>query len=70
MPCSTYYTPTPTNHYPTQHPPRAEIDSNNWGSQQIEVKTDWKNPALGMLMGYVIAKEISPDDILDKVSVF
>jgi len=24
---------------------------------------------LGMLMGYVIAKEISPDDIKDKVNV-
>lgn len=49
---------------------QAEIDSNGWGSQEIEVKTSFKNPALGMLMGYIIAKDISPDDIKDKVSVF
>lgn len=49
---------------------QAEIDSSGWGSQEIEVKTSWKNPALGMLMGYIIAKEISPDDIKDKVAVF
>lgn len=49
---------------------QAEIDSNGWGSQEIEVNTDWKNPALGMLMGYIIAKEISPDDIKDRVSVW
>jgi len=48
----------------------AEIESSNWGSTQIEVKTEWKNPALGMLMGYIIAKEISPDDIKDNVRVF
>lgn len=48
---------------------KAEIDSNGWGSQEIIVDTDFTNPALGMLMGYVIAKEISPDDILDKVNV-
>lgn len=48
----------------------AEIESSGWGSQEIEVKTSWKNPALGMLMGYVIAKEISPDDIKDRVHVF
>lgn len=49
---------------------QAEIDSNGWGSQEIEVSTDWKNPALGMLMGYIVAKDISPDDIMNKVSVF
>lgn len=49
---------------------QGEIDSNGWGSDQIEVKTEWKNPALGMLMGYIICKEISPDDIKDRVSVF
>jgi len=49
---------------------QAAIDSNGWGSQEIYVKTGYKNPALGMLMGYIIAKEISPDDVLDKVSVF
>jgi hypothetical protein len=48
---------------------QAEIDSNGWGSQEIEVKTDWKDPCLGMLMGYIISKEISPDDIKNKVSV-
>jgi len=47
---------------------QAEIESSNWGAQEIEVKTEFKNPALGMLMGYITAKEISPDDILDKVS--
>jgi hypothetical protein len=40
-----------------------------WGSDQIEVHTNWKNPALGMLMGYIIAKDISPDDIKDKVAI-
>lgn len=49
---------------------QAEIDSSFWGSEEIEVKTSWKNSGLGMLMGYVIAKEISPDDIKDRVSVF
>jgi len=50
---------------------QAEIDSAGFfGSEEIEVKTSWKNPGLGMLMGYVIAKEISPDDIKDRVSVF
>lgn len=49
---------------------QAEIESSNWGSTEIEVNTDFKNPALGMLMGYIIAKDISPDDIMDKVSVF
>jgi len=49
---------------------QAEIDSNGWGSQEIDIKTDYSNPALGMLMGYIIAKEISPDDILDKVIVW
>jgi hypothetical protein len=49
---------------------QAEIDSSGWTSQEIEVETDYSNPALGMLMGYVIAKEISPDDIMDKVSVW
>eukprot|EP00462_Mataza_sp_D1_P003728 CAMPEP_0175113122 /NCGR_PEP_ID=MMETSP0086_2-20121207/15952_1 /TAXON_ID=136419 /ORGANISM="Unknown Unknown, Strain D1" /LENGTH=267 /DNA_ID=CAMNT_0016392279 /DNA_START=8 /DNA_END=811 /DNA_ORIENTATION=+ len=49
---------------------QAEIGSNGWGSQEIEIKTDWKNPALGMLMGYVTAKEISPDDIKDNVVVW
>jgi len=48
----------------------AEIDSSAWGSTEIEVKTEWKNPALGMLMGYIVAKEISPDDIKDNVHVF
>jgi len=49
---------------------QAEVDSQGFfGSQEIEVKTDWKDPCLGMLMGYIIAKEISPDDIKDKVSV-
>lgn len=47
---------------------QAEIDSNGWGSQEIEVKTDFKNPSLGMLMGYIVAKEISPDDIKDNVN--
>jgi len=49
---------------------QAEIESSNWGSTEIEVKTEWKNPALGMLMGYIIAKEISPDDIKDNVHIF
>lgn len=49
---------------------QAEIDSNGWGSQEIEVKTDYKNPSLGMLMGYVTAKEISPDDIKDNVVIW
>lgn len=48
----------------------AEIDSNGWGSQEIEVETSYKNPGLGMLMGYIVAKEISPDDIKDKVTVW
>lgn len=47
---------------------QAEIDSNGWGSQEIIVKSEWENPSLGMLMGYIVAKEISPDDILGKVS--
>jgi len=42
----------------------AEIDPKiGFASDQIEVHTSWKNPALGMLMGYIIAKDISPDDI-------
>lgn len=49
---------------------QAEIESSNWGAQEIEVKTSYKNPALGMLMGYIVAKDISPDDIMDKVAVF
>jgi hypothetical protein len=48
---------------------QAEIDSNGWGSQEIVVQTDAENPALGLLMGYIIAKEISPDDIKDNVNV-
>jgi len=48
---------------------RAEIDTKGFASDQIEVHTNWKNPALGMLMGYIIAKDISPDDIKDKVVV-
>jgi hypothetical protein len=48
----------------------AEIDPKiGFSSDQIEVRTNWKNPALGMLMGYIIAKDISPDDIKDKVAV-
>jgi hypothetical protein len=48
----------------------AEIDTKvGWGSDQIEVRTNWKNPTLGMLMGYIIAKDISPDDIKDKVAI-
>lgn len=49
---------------------QAEIDSSGWGSQEIIVDTSYTNPNLGMLMGYVIAKEISPDDILGRISVF
>lgn len=49
---------------------QAEIDSSMWGSTEIEVKTDYKNPALGMLMGYIVAKDISPDDIKDNVVVW
>jgi hypothetical protein len=49
----------------------AEIDTKiGYSSDQIEVHTNWKNPALGMLMGYIIAKDISPDDIKDKVVVW
>jgi len=49
----------------------AEIDPKiGFASDQIEVHTSWKNPALGMLMGYIIAKDISPDDIKDKVVVW
>lgn len=48
----------------------SECDSSSWGSDEITVKTSWKNPALGMLMGYIIAKEISPDDIKDNVHVW
>jgi hypothetical protein len=49
----------------------AEIDPKiGFSSDQIEVHTNWKNPALGMLMGYIIAKDISPDDIKDKVAVW
>jgi len=49
----------------------AEIDpKGGFSSDQIEVHTKWKNPALGMLMGYIIAKDISPDDIKDKVVVW
>jgi len=48
----------------------AEIDPKiGFSSDQIEVRTNWKNPALGMLMGYIIAKDISPDDIKDKVAI-
>jgi len=47
----------------------AEIEQKNWSSDQIEVRTNWKDPALGMLMGYIIAKDISPDDIKNKVVV-
>jgi len=48
----------------------AEIDQKTgFSSDQIEVRTNWKNPALGMLMGYIIAKDISPDDIKDKVAI-
>jgi hypothetical protein len=49
---------------------KAEIETSNWGSDEIEVNTSWKNSALGMLMGYIIAKDISPDDIKDKVVVW
>lgn len=49
---------------------QAEIDSNGFGADKIEVKTSWKNPALGMLMGYIIAKDISPDDIKSKVRIW
>jgi len=49
----------------------AEIDpKGGFSSDQIEVHTNWKDPALGMLMGYIIAKDISPDDIKDKVVVW
>jgi hypothetical protein len=49
----------------------AEIDTKvGFSSDQIEIRTNWKNPALGMLMGYIIAKDISPDDIKDKVTVW
>lgn len=48
----------------------AEIESSNWGSDEIEVKTSYKNPALGMLMGYIIAKDVSPNDIKDNIHVF
>jgi len=49
----------------------AEIDTKiGYSSDQIEVHTNWQNPALGMLMGYIIAKDISPDDIKDKVVVW
>jgi len=48
----------------------SEIGSNGWGTQQIEVTTEWKHSGLGMLMGYIIAKEISPDDIKDNVTIF
>jgi len=49
----------------------AEIDPKvGFSSDQIEVHTNWKDPALGMLMGYIIAKDISPDDIKDKVVVW
>jgi len=50
---------------------KAEIDpKTGFSSDQIEVHTNWKDPALGMLMGYIIAKDISPDDIKDKVVVW
>jgi len=50
---------------------KAEIDpKGGFASDQIEVHTSWKNPALGMLMGYIIAKDISPDDIKDRVVVW
>jgi len=49
----------------------AEIDPKiGFSSDQIEVVTNWKDPALGMLMGYIIAKDISPEDIKDKVVVW
>jgi hypothetical protein len=49
----------------------AEIDPKvGFASDQIEVHTNFKDPALGMLMGYIIAKDISPDDIKDKVVVW
>jgi len=49
----------------------AEIEpKTGFSSDQIEVQTNWKDPALGMLMGYIIAKDISPDDIKEKVVVF
>lgn len=48
---------------------QAEIDSNGWGTTEIIVKTDWKDPSLGMLMGYILSKEISPDDVKDNVHV-
>jgi len=47
----------------------AEIDQKGFLSDQIQINTNWKNPCLGMLMGYIIAKDISPDDIKDKVAV-
>jgi len=49
----------------------AEIDPKvGFSSDQIEVHTSFKDPALGMLMGYIIAKDISPDDIKDRVAVW
>jgi len=49
----------------------AEIDPKiGFSSDQIEVNTNWKDPALGMLMGYIIAKDISPEDIKEKVVVW
>jgi hypothetical protein len=46
-----------------------EIGSNGWGSTEMHVDTKWKNPALGMLMGYIVGKDISPDDIKDNITI-
>jgi len=49
----------------------AEIDPKiGFSSDQIVVHTNWKDPALGMLMGYIIAKDIAPEDIKEKVIVW
>lgn len=47
----------------------AEVNPKVFSSDSVEVKTNWKDPSFGMLLGYIVAKDISPDDIKDRVVV-
>lgn len=38
--------------------------------REVTVTTSWKNSALGMLAGYICAKELAPQDIADNVTIW
>jgi len=37
---------------------------------KVHVETEYKHPGLGMLMGYICAKELAPNDISSNVHIF